>query len=42
VATPIQTAESRWEIDKDWEVMTQRGAKKKGQKVILISEKRKY
>jgi len=28
VATPIQKAELRWEMDKDWEVMTQRGAKK--------------
>jgi len=27
-ATPIQTAESRWEVDKEWEVMTQRGTKK--------------
>jgi len=35
VATPIQAAESRWEVDKDWEIMTQRG-EKKGQKVILI------
>jgi hypothetical protein len=25
----MQTAESRWEMDKDWEVMTQRGAKKR-------------
>ena len=25
VATPIQTAETRWEVDRDWEVMTQRG-----------------
>jgi len=41
VATPIQTAETRCEVDKDWEVMTQRGTKK-GQKVILIQEKRKY
>jgi len=23
--TPIQKAESRWEMDKEWEVMTQRG-----------------
>ena len=29
VAKPMQTAESRWEMDKDWEVMTQRGAKKR-------------
>jgi len=28
-ATPIQTAESKWEVDKEWEVMTQRGTKKR-------------
>ena len=27
--TPIQVTETKWEVDKDWEVMTQRGAKKK-------------
>ena len=32
--TPIQATETKWKVDKDWEVMTQRGAKK-GQKVIL-------
>jgi len=32
VATPIQTAESRWEMDENWEVMTPRGAKKKGRR----------
>jgi len=41
VTTPIQMVETRWEVDKDWEVMTQRGTKK-GQKVILIHEKSKY
>jgi len=28
VATPIQTTESRWKVDKAWEVMTQRRTKK--------------
>ena len=27
--TPIQVTETKWEVDKDWEVMTQTGAKKK-------------
>ena len=31
VTTPIQTAETRWEVDKDWEVMTQRGTKKRAE-----------
>ena len=32
VTTPIQATETKWEVDKDWEVMTQRGAKKKGRR----------
>ena len=35
VTTPILATETNCEVDKDWEVMTQRGAKKKGQKVTL-------
>jgi len=38
VATPIQTAESRWEMDKDWEVMTQRGAKKRAEGNINLKK----
>jgi hypothetical protein len=29
VSTSIQATETKWEVDKDCEVMTQRGAKKK-------------
>ena len=29
ITTPIQATETQWKVDKDWEVMTQRGAKKR-------------
>ena len=29
VTTPIQTTETKWEVDKGWEVITQKGAKKR-------------
>ena len=37
--TPIQVTETKWEVDKDWEVMTQRGAKKRAEGNINISKK---
>jgi len=37
--TPIQVTEAKWEVDKDWEVMTQRGAKKRAEDNINISKK---
>ena len=39
VATPIQAAESRWEVDKDWEIMTQRGGKKRAGGNINLRKK---
>ena len=32
VTTPIQTTETKWEVDKGWEVITQKGAKKKARR----------
>jgi len=34
VTTPIQTMETKWEVYKGWEVITQKGAKK-GQKIMV-------
>jgi len=34
VTTPIQTTERKGKVDKGWEVITQKGAKK-GQKVMV-------
>jgi hypothetical protein len=34
VTTPIQTTETKWEVDKSWEVTTQK-VLKKGQKVVV-------
>jgi len=39
VATPIQTAETRWEVDKDREVMTQRGTKNRAEGNINLRKK---
>jgi len=36
---PIQATETQWEVDKDWEVMTQRGAKKRAEANINLSKK---
>jgi hypothetical protein len=32
ITTPIQTTETKLEVDKGWEVITQKGAKKKARR----------
>jgi len=39
VATPIQTTESRWEVDKAWEVIPQRRTKKGAEGNINLRKK---
>jgi hypothetical protein len=38
-STSIQATETKWEVDKDWEVMTQRGAKKRAEGNINLRKK---
>jgi hypothetical protein len=39
VTTPIQATETKLEVDKDWEVMAQRGAKKQAEGNIKLRKK---